>query len=330
MRPETFAAMADDGRGVRAPALPASVGERSGAGVDAPWLHRRALPRPARRRTLRRSRSGRQSTDIIVGFPGETDADFERTLEVAAAAEYDYAYQFIFSPRQGTEAAEMVDDFVDPAVAGERFKRLKIVVERSAFAQHRGACRANRRGARRRPVEKTRGSSPAGHGRTSWSTSPRQPRPNGQLRHRRDHPRRPAPPRGPIRRADRRARPTSCDPGRRPLTWLAPVRSSVPPPPESRRWRWRSPNNVAPPNWCRSIRCRCTAGWTSGPPSRALTSNAGSAPPGSTSSMRIPRFTVVGFQRHYRDVRHDLTVHGVDGGARRWNRAVSPGGDRRT
>ena len=41
------------------------------------------------------------STDIIVGFPGETDDDFERTLEVAAAAEYDYAYTFIFSPRAG-------------------------------------------------------------------------------------------------------------------------------------------------------------------------------------------------------------------------------------
>ncbi len=47
------------------------------------------------------------STDIIVGFPGETEADFQRTMEVAAAAEYDYAYMFIFSPRPGTEAAGM-------------------------------------------------------------------------------------------------------------------------------------------------------------------------------------------------------------------------------
>ena len=46
------------------------------------------------------------TTDIIVGFPGETDDDFERTLEVVAAAEYDYAYTFIFSPRPGTEAAD--------------------------------------------------------------------------------------------------------------------------------------------------------------------------------------------------------------------------------
>jgi tRNA-2-methylthio-N6-dimethylallyladenosine synthase len=76
------------------------------------------------------------STDIIVGFPGETDDDFARTLEVAAAAEYDYAYMFIFSPRPGTEAATMEADFVDPAVASERFARLRVVVERSALAKH--------------------------------------------------------------------------------------------------------------------------------------------------------------------------------------------------
>ena len=76
------------------------------------------------------------STDIIVGFPGETDADFERTLEVAAAAEYDYAYTFIFSPRPGTEAAGMEADFVDPGVAGERFRRLRVVVEHSGLRKH--------------------------------------------------------------------------------------------------------------------------------------------------------------------------------------------------
>ena len=76
------------------------------------------------------------STDIIVGFPGETDDDFERTLEVAAAAEYDYAYMFIFSPRPGTEAAEMEADYVDPLVARERFQRLKIGIDRSALAKH--------------------------------------------------------------------------------------------------------------------------------------------------------------------------------------------------
>jgi len=76
------------------------------------------------------------STDIIVGFPGETEADFEQTLEVAAAAEYDYAYTFVFSPRPGTEAAEMEADFVEPAVAQNRFQRLRLVVERSALRRH--------------------------------------------------------------------------------------------------------------------------------------------------------------------------------------------------
>ena len=47
------------------------------------------------------------STDLIVGFPGETDDDFARTLEVVAEAAYDFAYTFIFSPRPGTEAATM-------------------------------------------------------------------------------------------------------------------------------------------------------------------------------------------------------------------------------
>ena len=76
------------------------------------------------------------STDIIVGFPGETNDDFAATLEVAAAAEYDYAYTFVFSPRPGTEAAEMTDRFVEPMVASERFQRLHVVVERSALAKH--------------------------------------------------------------------------------------------------------------------------------------------------------------------------------------------------
>jgi tRNA-2-methylthio-N6-dimethylallyladenosine synthase len=76
------------------------------------------------------------STDIIVGFPGETDDDFERTLEVAAAAEYDSAYTFIYSPRPGTEAAEWVDRFVPAEVIAERFARLEVVVGRSGLAKH--------------------------------------------------------------------------------------------------------------------------------------------------------------------------------------------------
>ena len=78
------------------------------------------------------------TTDIIVGFPGETDDDFERTLAVAARAEYDSAYTFLFSPRPGTEAANFTDRFIDPDIAAERFARLKVVIERSALAKHEG------------------------------------------------------------------------------------------------------------------------------------------------------------------------------------------------
>jgi tRNA-2-methylthio-N6-dimethylallyladenosine synthase len=74
------------------------------------------------------------STDLIVGFPGETDDDFERTLEVVAEAQYDSAYTFIFSPRPGTEAATLTDRFVPADVVAERFERLRVVVERSALA----------------------------------------------------------------------------------------------------------------------------------------------------------------------------------------------------
>ena len=72
------------------------------------------------------------STDIIVGFPGETEDDFEQTLLVAAEAEYDSAFTFIFSPRPGTEAAEMADQYCDPDEVGDRFERLRAVVERSS------------------------------------------------------------------------------------------------------------------------------------------------------------------------------------------------------
>src|SRR5688572_4523697 len=76
------------------------------------------------------------TTDVIVGFPGETDGDFERTLEVVAEAEYDSTYTFVFSPRPGTEAAERVDEFVPAEVIAERFARLKLVSERASVRRH--------------------------------------------------------------------------------------------------------------------------------------------------------------------------------------------------
>ncbi len=90
-------------------------------------------------RYLERLRAAREavddlavSTDIIVGFPGETEDDFEETLRVAAEAEYDSAFTFVFSPRPGTEAAEMADQFCDPEEVRDRFERLRAVVDRSS------------------------------------------------------------------------------------------------------------------------------------------------------------------------------------------------------
>ena len=76
------------------------------------------------------------TTDVIVGFPGETDGDFEDTLAVCAEAAFDSAFTFVFSPRPGTRAAVMEDDFVPADVVAERFERLKAVVDRSALARH--------------------------------------------------------------------------------------------------------------------------------------------------------------------------------------------------
>lgn len=72
------------------------------------------------------------TTDIIVGFPGETEEDFEETLDVVRQAEYDSAYTFIYSKRTGTPAANMPDQIPDDVVK-ERFNRLlQVVAESSA------------------------------------------------------------------------------------------------------------------------------------------------------------------------------------------------------
>jgi tRNA-2-methylthio-N6-dimethylallyladenosine synthase len=71
------------------------------------------------------------TTDIIVGFPGETEADFTETLEVVEEVGYDGAFTFVFSPRGGTEAATMADQIPDE-VKRERIERLVDLVQRTA------------------------------------------------------------------------------------------------------------------------------------------------------------------------------------------------------
>ncbi|MFM8901837.1 MAG: radical SAM protein, partial [Actinomycetota bacterium] len=77
------------------------------------------------------------TTDVIVGFPGETEQDFLQTVEVCAEACFDSAFSFIFSPRPGTQAAQMTDKFIDPEIAVSRYERLKVVLDHSAVQKHR-------------------------------------------------------------------------------------------------------------------------------------------------------------------------------------------------
>jgi tRNA-2-methylthio-N6-dimethylallyladenosine synthase len=135
LRPETIAAMAETGAVCPQLHLPLQSGSnrvlsamRRGYNVE------RYVERLSQARAQIEDLA--VTTDLIVGFPGETDAEFEETLEVVAACEFDSAYTFIFSPREGTRGAEMVDQFIPDEVIKERFARLKDVLDRSALRRH--------------------------------------------------------------------------------------------------------------------------------------------------------------------------------------------------
>jgi tRNA-2-methylthio-N6-dimethylallyladenosine synthase len=122
LRPETIAAMAGCGSVCEHLHLPLQSGsDRTLARMHRGYTAERYLAR------LRAARAAipelAVTTDLIVGFPGETEEDFAATLEVVEEAGYDAAYTFVFSPRPGTEAAE-------------RMRRLTEVVDRSALARH--------------------------------------------------------------------------------------------------------------------------------------------------------------------------------------------------
>jgi tRNA-2-methylthio-N6-dimethylallyladenosine synthase len=72
------------------------------------------------------------TTDIIVGFPGETEEDFQETLEVVREVRYDSAFTFLFSPRRGTEAERITDGLVPHPVKVERMERLVELVQECA------------------------------------------------------------------------------------------------------------------------------------------------------------------------------------------------------
>jgi tRNA-2-methylthio-N6-dimethylallyladenosine synthase len=71
------------------------------------------------------------TTDLIVGFPGETEEEFRETIEVVQEVGFDGAFTFVFSPRQGTEAVTMPDQVAED-VKGERIQRLIEAVQRVA------------------------------------------------------------------------------------------------------------------------------------------------------------------------------------------------------
>jgi tRNA-2-methylthio-N6-dimethylallyladenosine synthase len=75
------------------------------------------------------------TTDIIVGFPGETEEDFQATLDVVRAARFSAAFTFQYSKRPGTPAAELPDQ-VDRAVVQDRYERLVALVDEIAWAEN--------------------------------------------------------------------------------------------------------------------------------------------------------------------------------------------------
>jgi tRNA-2-methylthio-N6-dimethylallyladenosine synthase len=85
-------------------------------------------------RRLRRARPDVSiSSDFIVGFPGESDTDFEATLKLAAELDFDDSYSFVYSPRPGTPAAEL-PDVVSSEVKSERLQRLQAQIQAQAAA----------------------------------------------------------------------------------------------------------------------------------------------------------------------------------------------------
>ncbi|MGH9067592.1 MAG: MiaB/RimO family radical SAM methylthiotransferase [Acidimicrobiales bacterium] len=136
LRPDTIAAMAEVPAVCEHLHLPLQAGSDSTlAAMHRGYTAGRYLERLAAARAAVPDLA--VTTDLIVGFPGEGEDDFTRTLEVVAEAGYDSAYTFIVSPRPGTEAAAMTGAMVPAGVVAERFARLEVVVERSALLAHR-------------------------------------------------------------------------------------------------------------------------------------------------------------------------------------------------
>ena len=165
------------------------------------------------------------TTDIIVGFPGETEEDFQATLDVVRRARFASAFTFQYSKRPGTPAAELPDQ-LPKEVVQERYERLIALQEEISLDGEPGAGRPHRRTAGRR------GRGPQGH-RDRADERPGPRRPAGALRarrrrgparrrgHHRGHRRRAAPP-------DRRRRACSPTAAPAPATRTRPAGARAP------------------------------------------------------------------------------------------------------
>ncbi len=160
------------------------------------------------------------TTDIIVGFPGETEADFEQTLDVVRAARFASAFTFQYSKRPGTPAATMADQ-VPKAVVQERYERLIAVQDEISWDAENKRWSAQEvevlvsAGEGRK--DGATGRCPAGPATAGWCTSPATARTG---RHR-------APPRSPTpRRTTSSPTPAYArtDPGAAPVRRLTPSR----------------------------------------------------------------------------------------------------------
>jgi tRNA-2-methylthio-N6-dimethylallyladenosine synthase len=77
------------------------------------------------------------STDVIVGFPGETDTEFNSTLELLEAVEYDEIFSFMYSPRPQTVAAKLYDDDIETSVKRDRLRQVQSLQQRISLAKNR-------------------------------------------------------------------------------------------------------------------------------------------------------------------------------------------------
>jgi tRNA-2-methylthio-N6-dimethylallyladenosine synthase len=77
------------------------------------------------------------STDIIVGFPGETDAEFEQTLELLRSLEYDEIFSFMYSPRPSTVSAKIYEDDISTEVKKARLREVQTLQQTISLAKNR-------------------------------------------------------------------------------------------------------------------------------------------------------------------------------------------------